>query len=348
MKEHISYAMRNGEATEAWLSFNTPSELLDWSHLAIEFIMCAGLILASIHAWRIYKNIGSPSALLTLLASFLYGLLMDTLSYYTVENFWHGEFSVMLLFNKLPLYITFLYPAIIYHAIMTIRRYDFPRYTEAVCTGLLAGLMYMIFDNFGPMVGWWIWDTSDPTTFPYISNVPLTSYAWMFLFTSAFTFINRKISWEWVEQGKSKVKIAIAQIVQPIVTVFCGVMLFIPHNLFAKSSPPYDMLPWEANVQMASLLYLTMFSLVGWLFIMKWRKPKYGRDALLMVFPSVYLIGFAYMYIAKFQLFFNVAPEALNQQGLALGNLVVVMLALFTSSATIVLSHPIQVSHTVR
>ncbi|MCF8465019.1 MAG: hypothetical protein K9G41_09265 [Flavobacteriales bacterium] len=72
-----------------------------------------------------------------------------------------------------------LYPSIIYHAIITIRRYDFPRYTEAISTGFFAGFMYMIFDNFGPMVGWWIWDTSDPTTFPYISSVPLTSYAWM-------------------------------------------------------------------------------------------------------------------------------------------------------------------------
>jgi hypothetical protein len=333
--------MRNEEATNAWLSFNSPSELLDWSHLAIELIIYAGAALAFVHAWRTYKSSGSASAPLTLLACLLYGLLMDTLSYYTVENFWHGEFSVMLLFNKLPLYIALLYPAIIYHAIMTIRRYDFPRYTEAICTGFLAGFMYMIFDNFGPMVGWWIWDTSDPTTFPYISSVPLTSYAWMLLFTSAFTFINRKISWDWVAEGKSKLKIGIAQLVQPVVTVFLGVMLFIPHNLFGKTSPPYDMLPWDANVQMATLLYLTMFSLVGWLFLMKWRKPRYDRDALLMVFPYVYLIGFAYMYIAKFHLFFTVTPEGLNQEGPAMGNLVVVIIALIVSATIILISHPV-------
>lgn len=333
--------MRNEEATKAWFSFNSPNELLDWSHLAIECIIYAGVILAAIHAWRTYKSSGSPSAPLTLLACLLYGLLMDTLSYYTVENFWHGEFSVMLLFNKLPLYIAFLYPAIIYHAIMTIKRYDFPRYTEAIFTGFFAGFMYMIFDNLGPMVGWWIWDTSDPTTFPYISSVPLTSYAWMLLFTSAFTFINRKISWDWVGQGASTLKLAVAQIVQPIVTVFCGVMLFIPHNLFGKTSPPYDMLPWDANVQMATLLYLTIFSLVGWLFLMKWRKPKYERDALLMVFPYIYLAGLAYMYIAKFHLYFNASQEGLNQQGFAMSNLFVVVLALVITSAIVLLSHPV-------
>jgi hypothetical protein len=347
MNEHIAYAMRNEEATNSWVFFNSPNELLDWSHLGIEIIIYIGLGLAIVHAYRNYKTSGSPSALWTLLACFLYGLFMDILSYYTVENFWHGEFSVMLLFNKLPLYIACLYPAIIYHSIMTIRRYGFSRFTEAVCTGFFAGFLYMIFDNFGPMIGWWIWDTSDPTTLPYISNVPLTSYAWMFLFTSAFTFINRKISWDWVEQNKSKRKIIIAHIFQPIVTIFIGVLLFIPHNLFAKSSPPYDMLPWEANVELATLLHIIMFSLVGWLFLMKWRKPKHERDSLLMVFPFLYLTGFAYMYISKFHLFLNVTKEGLNDDGLAVGNLMVVIIALIVSAMILFLSNLVPKEKTV-
>jgi hypothetical protein len=333
--------MRNEEATKSWLYFNTPNELLDWSHLAIEVIIYIGLGMAIIHAYRTYKTSNSPSALLTLFASFLYGLFMDILSYYTVENFWHGEFSVMLLFNKLPLYIAFLYPALLYHSIMTIRRYGFSQITEAVCTGFFAGFMYMIFDNFGPMVGWWIWDTSDPTTLPYISNVPLTSYAWMFLFTSAFTFINRTISWDWVEQKKSRLKLTIAHVFQPVVTIIFGVLLFIPHNLFAQSSPPYDMLPWEANIQVASLLYIILFSLAGWLFLMKWRKPKYERDPLLMAFPFLYLTGFAYLYISKFHLFLNLTREGFNEEGLALGNLMVVIFALIISTMILLLSHPV-------
>ncbi len=124
----------------------------------------------------------------------------------------------------------------------------------------------MIFDNFGPMAGWWIWDTSDLTTLPYVSSVPLTSYAWFFLFTSAFTYINRTISWEWVENGERKLKIVIAHAIQPIATVFVGALLFIPHNLFAKSSPPYDMIPWDANIQMAAFVHVILFSLAGWLF----------------------------------------------------------------------------------
>jgi len=340
MNEDISYAMRNGEATKAWLSFNVPSELLDWSHFAIEVLIYIGLGLAIAHAWRTFKSSGSPSALLTLLAALLYGLFMDILSYYTVENFWHGEFSIMLLFNKLPLYIVCLYPALIYHLIMTIRRYDFPKLTEAICTGFFGGFMYMIFDNFGPMAGWWIWDTSDLTTLPYVSSVPLTSYAWFFLFTSAFTYINRTISWEWVENGERKLKIVIAHAIQPIATVFVGALLFIPHNLFAKSSPPYDMIPWDANIQMAAFVHVILFSLAGWLFLMKWRTPKYERDSLLMVFPFLYLTGLVYMYIAKLHLFFTGTNEGLSQ-GLSVGNLLVVFIAIAVSTTVLLMSHPV-------
>lgn len=340
MNEHISYAMRNEEATKSWIYFNSPSDLLDWSHLAIEAIILIGLLLSIAHAWRFYKRTGSPSALLTLLASVLYGLFMDILSYYTVENFWHGEFSVMLLFNKLPLYIVCLYPALIYQSIMLIRRYHFSKLTEAISTGFFGGFLYMIFDNYGPMASWWIWDTSDLTTLPYVSSVPLTSYAWFFLFTSMFTYINSIISWDWVAKGESKLKIGIAQALQPIATVFFGALLFIPHNLFAKSSPPYDMLPWDANVEMAALIHVILFSAAGWLFLTKWRKPTQERDTLLMAFPFIYLTGFAYMYIAKFSRFFIVTEEGLSQ-GFAVGNLLVVIFATIIAATIVLLSHPV-------
>lgn len=341
MKEHVSYAMRNDEATQALIYFNKPSELLDWSFLAIEWIIFAGIILAIAHAIKYKKETGSPSALLTLLGCFLYGLLMDILSYYTVENFWHGEFSVMLLFNKLPLYIACLYPAFIYHAYMTIKRYDFAPITEAICTGFFAGFMYLIFDNLGPVLGWWIWDTTDPTTFPYVNSVPLTSYHWFFTFTAAFALINRYISWEWVKRGISNTKIGLAHAIQPVATIFCGSLIFIPYNLFAQSSPPYDMLPWDANINMAALVHVITFSLAGWLFLMKWRKPKVTRDILLMAFPFIYLTGHAYIYIAKFDQFFRMTPEGMID-GLPAGNLMAVILALVGTTAIVLLTHPIK------
>ena len=50
--EHIVYAMRNDEAREQFISFNAPTELLDWSFVVIELVLLVGVICAIAHAFR--------------------------------------------------------------------------------------------------------------------------------------------------------------------------------------------------------------------------------------------------------------------------------------------------------
>ncbi|NRB42024.1 MAG: hypothetical protein HRU20_26720 [Pseudomonadales bacterium] len=337
MNEHVSYAMRNNEATESLIYFNSPSELLSWSHLSIELIIYAGVLLALIHAFRTDKKEGGSQARITLLNCFIYGLTMDILSYYTVENFWHGEFSVMFLFNKLPLYIACFYPAFMYHACMLIKRYQFTPRIEAICTGFFAGLMYLIFDNLGPQMGWWIWQTSDPTTLPYVSSVPLTSYHWFFTFTIAFALINRviceKLAGDTTNKSiANKAKLIAAVALQPTATILLGSLFFIPYNLFAKNMPPYDMLPWAQNLTLAAFVHVITFSAAGWIFLQHWRKPQMGRDQLLMVFPFIYLASHAYMFIASYSQMSSANAEGFASNGLAAGNPIAVILAIVGSA----------------
>jgi hypothetical protein len=330
MEEHISYAMRNKEATEALISFNAPGALLDWSFLAIEAILVIGIACAIAHAVRHRKQHGSSSALLTLLGCFTYGLLMDIASYYTVENFWHGEFSVMFLYNRLPLYIALFYPAFIYHACMTIRRYGFSPLVEAISVGFYGGLTYLIFDNLGPMLDWWIWDRSDPTTWPYLNAVPITSYFWFFSFTGTFAFVSRIICWDWVAQGRSSRLIAAGVAAIPILVCVGGMLLFVPYNLLANN----HMLP------QAAALYAILFTLAGFVFVFHFRKPNVGRDRLLMVFPLIYVVGHLYIYIAKFDIYFSVEANGLSHEGLAVGNLLAAVAAMIGSLTITLLSHP--------
>ncbi len=339
MQDHIAYAMRNTEATQSLIYFNSPSQLLDWSFLAIEFIIIGGALLGLLHAWRYKQSTGSSAALLTFLACFVYGLTIDILSYYTVENFWHGEFSVMFLYNKLPLYIACFYPAFIYHAYMTIRRYEFTPVVEAITVGFFASFMYLIFDNLGPMMGWWIWDRNDPTTWPYLSSVPLTSYHWFFTFTTAFAFINRYISWELPKRNPSRAKFISWHVSQPVLTILFGSLLFIPYNLFGQGMPPYDMLPWDKSLHLAAFMHVVLFSLAGWLFLMQWRKPKQPRDSLLMAFPFMFLVGHATMYVIKFESFFTAQSDGMID-GLAAGNLMAITFSIIAISIITVLTHP--------
>jgi len=341
MNEHISYAMRNELATNSFIYFNPPSALKDWSFLAIEAILLIGCILTVVHAIRHSKKTASPAALYTLMAAFLYGLVMDIISYYTVENFWHGEFTVMFLYNRLPLYIALFYPTFMYHAYMTIRRYNFKPSVEAISVGFFAGLSYLIFDNLGPQLGWWIWDRSNPTTWPYVSSVPLTSYHWFFLFTAAFAFLARKICWDWPQQGKSTTAIYLGITAIPVATIVLGAILFIPYNIFSKNMPPWDMAPWAANFGLASLTHALAFFAAGLVFLFNYRRPTESRDNVLILFPLLYLAGHLYMYIAKFDLFFSLSPTGLTQEGLAIGNPIAAVVAIIASTAIVLLSHPL-------
>jgi hypothetical protein len=330
MEEQISYAMRNTEAVQSLITFNAPSALKDWSFLAIEAILVLGAVCAVIHALRHRREHGHSSALLTLLGCFTYGLLIDITSYYTVENFWHGEFSVMLVYNRLPLYIALFYPAFIYHACMTIRRYEFSPAVEAISVGFYGGLTYLIFDNLGPMLNWWIWDRADPTTWPYLNAVPITSYFWFFSFTGTFAFVSRIICWDWVEKAKSPGLIAGGVAAIPILVCLLGMVIFVPYNMLA----------YNGMIPQAASMYALLFGLAGLTFVLNFRRPKAPRDRLLMIFPLVYVVGHLYIYVAKFEIYFSVDAAGSSQEGLAVGNLIAVVVAAIGSLAITLLSHP--------
>ncbi len=328
--ELMAYAMRNTAAREHFLTFNSPSQLLDWSHLAIEWIMITGAVLALLHAIRVTRKTGIPSALYTFAGIFIYGLVMDISSYYSVGNFWHGEFSVMLVWNRLPLYIAMLYPALIYHSYMTIRRYDFPPVTEAVCVGFYSGIIYMIFDNLGPALNWWIWDRTNPFSQPLLNSVPLTSYHWLFLFNGALAFWLRTFAWDAIADKQwRKARIGIA--LTPVLTILLGGVLFIPYDLFV--------FVFKGMIQVSVFIHAATFFLAGYWFLLCYRKPTQPPDPLLMFFPVLWIFGHLYLYIAKYDKLWSVTQDGLNGDGLAVGNLLVVGAAMIIGMVITMLSH---------
>ncbi|HQQ63797.1 MAG TPA: hypothetical protein PLF22_09515 [Pseudomonadales bacterium] len=329
--EHLSYAMQNHAAREHFLNINAPSQLLDWSHLAIETVMILGALLGFVHALRTAKKSGSPSALYTFAGIFIYGLVMDISSYYSVGNFWHGEFSVMLVWNRLPLYIAMLYPALIYHCYMTIRRYAFPRITEAVCAGFYSGIIYMIFDNLGPSLNWWIWDRSSPFSQPLLNSVPLTSYHWLFLFNTALAFWLRTFAWDALAENKM-MKARLGTVLIPVLTILLGGVLFIPYDLF--------LFAFKNMIAVSVMIHAVTFFLAGYWFLLQYRKPTAGADPLLMFFPVLWIVAHLYIYIAKYEKLWAVTADGLNRDGLAVGNLFVVAAAMVIGTVITLASHP--------
>jgi hypothetical protein len=94
-------------------------------------------------------------------------------------------FTVEFLWDRLPLYIVAIYPALMVLAYEIVRAFGI--FTRR---GILAGSVavcfvhhcfYEVFDHLGPQLNWWLWNTQSDANRPAIAAVPLNS---IFLFAT--------------------------------------------------------------------------------------------------------------------------------------------------------------------
>ncbi|MCA9248498.1 MAG: hypothetical protein KDA42_15340, partial [Planctomycetales bacterium] len=107
---------------------------------------------------------------------------MEVVSYNAVDNFAHGQFTVMFYDHQLPLYVTAVYPVLLYTGIATARRLGLPPLAEALAAGVLIVAMDVPFDVVGPEAGWWRWFDGHGEIAARWLGVPVTSYYWHFAF----------------------------------------------------------------------------------------------------------------------------------------------------------------------
>lgn len=305
--------------TYAPISVHSPT---DPTFVAIELLMLLGFGLALTHAIR-----HSRAAVLTLAGCFTYGVVVDVTAYYTVDSFRHGEFTVMFLNHRLPLYIALFYPAFLYPAVMTVRRFGFTPKVEAISVGFYSGITYLIFDNLGPMLGWWTWDRTSDFNKPFLDSVPLTSYQWFFLFTAAFGYVARRLFWD--RTGRTW-----EVLVVPALTYLLGALVFIPFNVFIA-------LKWY---DVDAFAYAAVFTAAGLTFLLSLRRVRLPRDPLLMAFPLLWVAGLLYLYVATYHETLGATADGMNPQGRPVGNLVAVVVAMVASVAITLAAHPLEAS----
>lgn len=154
---------------------------LPWTFVGLELIVMLVAALTIGHARRAHRR-GDRAALVTWSTIFVYGLAMELLSYNFVDNFAHGQFTVMFYDRQLPLYITVIYPVMLYTGIATARWLGLSPAFEAIAAGVLIVACDASFDMVGPQAGWWRWYDNDPNIAYRWLGVPVTSYYWHLAF----------------------------------------------------------------------------------------------------------------------------------------------------------------------
>jgi hypothetical protein len=146
--------------------------------LICEYTMYFLTIIAFIH--------GANNASLDLwFASWICGTANDVFFMYLPfsDNFWQAQATIMLT-PRLPLYIVCMYVVLIYYSNTAARRYGLSSpIAEAMLTGLLASVLYGVYDINGPRYLWWTWHDSDAAIYERLGGAPIGSTMWILTYS---------------------------------------------------------------------------------------------------------------------------------------------------------------------
>lgn len=182
-----SYIPKDKEL-EWWIQFRDPADILKnhATYLYCEVVFYIIGFLTFIHS---ISNGGRFKWLW--LATIAHAVTVECVSYYMpdVDNFWHAQSMVMLVGQRLPLHIIFVYPVFIYTACIAVSHMKLRWWADPFAVGLTVVLLDIPFDIMGVKLLWWTWHDDDPNIFDRHYWVPWTSYYFHAAFASSFTLL---------------------------------------------------------------------------------------------------------------------------------------------------------------
>jgi hypothetical protein len=241
------------------------------AHLALEIVVVGIGVATLVHALRARRR-GDTLPVFTWITIFVYGVAMELLSYNFVENFVHAQFSVMFYHRKLPLYVTAVYPTLLYTGIATARRFGLPSWAEGFAAGLCIVALDIPFDIIGPKVHWWSWSAVDPLLAYRWCGVPVTSYYWHLAFGGVLAALTSAIS-PHVQRPRQ----LLLTLPAALLTIVLGTIAFLPLHGLAAVGVSHGI----------TVAIAWMVSVAVLLVAPKQRSPI--ADRLLLAFPLVFL-----------------------------------------------------------
>jgi hypothetical protein len=263
----------NQDALRSFFYVNNPLALKSWTMNVVELLMILGAIMGFLHAWQRWRQYGNPANLAVWCATLVFLLTIEIPSYFpgllgedpNAILFVHNEFSVGLFYDRTPLYIVALYPALMYAAYALTEGFGFfkLRYgwlLGAIATGFFHDCFYEIFDHFGPEYGWWAWNY--PLFDARIASVPLTSlFGFAFIGPISLTLLARLLIAAYVNRC-----LASGRKPQPLAVIGLTVLTgFFTPLLLALLSPDsvYCLLTAHPDIIVLKIVSFALIALAG-------------------------------------------------------------------------------------
>ena len=334
-------------------SLNDPTALAHWTQPFLELVVITGAVLALVHAVRRLRHEGDPTNLSLWFASLAYLAVTEPPLYFPewfgLDEiygfiFAHNEFTVQLMYDRLPLYIVAFYPAISALGYEVVRGLGvFARrgpLVGAVGVAFVCQVFYEIFDHLGPQLRWWAWNVdNDQVNHPMLASVPMTS---MVLFASVsmgvLTYLVVRLVGprEGEPRPRSRRSLVGRTVAAGVLTPLGMLVAGIPSSLLGGDSPRTTAQAWVLGAELALVWAAGL-----WILAREWRSPDAERPPLnrfVVVFPLLFLAAHAVFWLTALPAYLA-AEDGLTSAGTPTGSGAYVLACFAGAGLTLAVLH---------
>jgi hypothetical protein len=293
-------------------------------------MLVSGAVMALVHSIRRLRREGDPINLALWFATVVYLFVIEIPLYFPnlfgVQDqlgvvFAHNVFSVQFLFDRLPLYIVALYPAVVTLAFEIVRSLGVFRdrgiVVGAICVGFVHHCFYEVFDQLGPQLRWWAWNTANPINHPMLASVPMTS---VFIFATLGPIVVTLLVLLLVGGGERRRSPTGWSLIWR--TVLAGALvpaglaiLSIPTSLVGGHHPHTTA---QAAIFSAELAVIAVIALP--VLVRQWHRGSASPNRFAHTFGSLYLVVLAALWVSASHDYFA-ARRGTTSDGTPIGNL---------------------------
>lgn len=316
--DRIAIALGNFSCHDApaVVGLSNPFALSNWTLPVIELLMVVVAAAALLHSIRRLRRDGDPINLALWGATVIYLFVIEIPLYFPnifgIEDelgvvFAHNVFTVQFLFDRLPLYIVALYPAVVTLAYEIVRSFGVFRdrgpLIGAVCVGFVHHCFYEVFDQLGPQLRWWAWNTDNPLNHPLLASVPMTS---VFIFATLGPTVVTVLVVLLVRPGSRGGALVGRTVVAGALVPVGLVVLSIPTSVFGGQDPNTTVQAVVFSVELALVAVVAVVTLGA-----QWKRIRAGATEALQ--PNRFVLVFGPLYLAVLGMLWATAlPDYVN------------------------------------
>ncbi len=221
------FSPTQGDGATAWSVVVSNPLARPLPFLALEIFVFSCFALTAKHAIETYKR-GERHHAFQWVVIFFYGLFMELIAFNFLHNYHHGQFTIQLYRDELPLYIPCVYLVLHYAGLKSVERFGLGALSEAILAGFAICLLDIPFDIMGVDAGYWSWTTTDPNLAYRFLGVPVTSFYWYMLFGALLSALCRGAA-RLLARRSFAVHVAAAPLVA-VALLVTGVLAFLPFH----------------------------------------------------------------------------------------------------------------------